>query len=77
MFYVLVKFRNQPAPVLFGTSHVSHASRLASMTDVEWVSPTIANGVAIAHATEFGGALKSAITGPQIKGYRGEGSEEG
>ncbi len=72
MFYVLVKFRSQPAPVLFGTSHVSHASKLASMADVEWVSPTIANGTAIAHATAFGGAFKQAVTGPRIEGYSDE-----
>lgn len=70
MFYVLVKFFGQDAPVLFGTTHISHASKLATMTDVEWVSPTIANGAALARPTPFGGAYRVSVVGPQISGYR-------
>lgn len=47
MFHVLVKFKGNPVPELFGTMHTSHAARLATMTDVEWASPTISNGAAL------------------------------
>lgn len=69
MFYVLVKFTGNPVPELFGTTHTSHAARLATMDDVEWVSPTIAGGDALEHATNTGGALKHATLGPRIRGY--------
>lgn len=56
MFYVLVKFTDQKTPVLLGTSGMDHASRLATMTGVEWVSPTISgNGDATSFVTGSGG----------------------
>lgn len=70
MFYVLVKFSTMPEPVMIGTTHVSHASRLVTMSDVEWVSPTISGGGAIGHETATGGRLTQGIGGPYISSYR-------
>jgi hypothetical protein len=69
VFFVLVKFLDQATPVIFGTSHIGQASKLATMANVEWVSPTIANGAAIEHKTDNGGNYSESVTGPHIKGY--------
>lgn len=76
MFYVLVKFHGHPAPELFATSHVSHAARLATMDDVEWVSPTIGGGSALAYTAATGGGHDTSTLGEhRIKGYKPEDSE--
>jgi hypothetical protein len=41
MFFVLVKFKGEPIPRLFGTTHMSDCYVLATMDGVEWVSHTI------------------------------------
>lgn len=71
MFYVLVKFAGNPVPELFGTSHISHAARLATMDGVEWASPTIANGAALEYATPAGGAARPSVLGEaKINAYK-------
>lgn len=54
MYYVLVKFRSNAIPELFGTTRPEHASELATMTDVEWVSPTIVDGNAVGESWTVG-----------------------
>jgi len=71
MFYVLVKFKGNPHPELYGTTHISHASRLATMDGVEWASPTISNGNALVYETELGGKeWPSAPFGNKITAYQ-------
>jgi len=69
MFYVLVKFHGQSTPVIFGTTHVYHASQLATMDDVEWVSPNIANGQVIIEPRLNGGELRHGAVGQYVRGY--------
>jgi len=69
MFYVLVKFKDQPTPAVFGTTHVYHASHLATMEGVEWVSPNIANGQALIEPRPNGGDLKPGVVGKYVRGY--------
>jgi hypothetical protein len=69
VFYVLVKFRGNPEPVLFGTTHISQAARLATMDGAEWASPSIGNGNALEHPTATGGQATAGMLGGRITGY--------
>lgn len=70
MFYVLVKFKNYPGPVVMGTSNLQQTPMLATMDDVEWVSPTIANGNAIAYNHPLGGQVLDGPHDHYISAYR-------
>ena len=72
MFYALVTFKSNPVPQLFGVTHISHAARLATMADEEWVSPAIANGSATEHecGAVRGGGYKQGIVNSKIEAYR-------
>jgi hypothetical protein len=70
MFYVLVKFVNHPEPVIMPTMDIRHGSWLSTMNEVEWVSPTIANGNALSYHTEVGGEVLDGVHGQYISAYR-------
>jgi len=69
MFFVLVKFKDQPTPVVMGTTHVWHASVLATMDNIEWVSPNIADGQALIEPRPNGGDLRPGVVGKYVRGY--------
>jgi hypothetical protein len=70
MFYALVKFEGQPDPQVMGTTHISYVSLLATMPGVEWVSPPIANGNALAFRSAMGGQTLEGARDYYISAYR-------
>lgn len=71
MFSVLVKFKGNPVPVLFGTTHVSHAKDLATMDGVEWASPTITGSGYVTDPA----AMKEGFTGMVMAPFKGKESQ--
>jgi hypothetical protein len=70
VFFVLVKFRGNPVPVVFGTTHISHAAQLATMDNAEWASPSIGAGDAMEHCTPIGGAVTEGLLDGRVTGYK-------
>lgn len=55
MFFVLVKFKGQPEPRLFGTTHLDDCYALATMRNVEWASHSITGNGATLPRREYVG----------------------
>jgi hypothetical protein len=70
MFYVLVKFKSYPEPIMMGTKSLQSTPMLATMDDVEWVSPSISNGNALVYRHELGGDILEGANDYYISAYR-------